>query len=88
MKINTPKGIMKTRKLTVLLRSVLGVIFIAGPLASALHLAPEPVLPPGAAAFTGALARTGYMLPLLWGTEIAAGVLLLQVCWCPLRSCC
>jgi uncharacterized membrane protein YphA (DoxX/SURF4 family) len=69
---------MKTSRLTIVLRSVLGLIFVAGPLAAALHLAPEPELPPGAAAFMGALAATGYMLPLLWTTEIAGGVLLLS----------
>ncbi len=68
---------MNTSRLTIVLRSVLGLIFVAGPLAAALHLAPEPELPPGAAAFMSALAATGYMLPLLWTTEIAAGVLLL-----------
>ncbi|HEY2106485.1 MAG TPA: hypothetical protein VGH29_11905 [Candidatus Binataceae bacterium] len=68
---------MKTSRLTIVLRSALGLIFVAGPLASAMRLAPEPQLPPGAAAFTGALAATGYMLPLLWSAEIAGGVLLL-----------
>ncbi len=69
---------MKTSKITVVLRSILGLIFVAGPLASALHLIPDPAMPPGGAAFTAALAKTDYMLPLLWSTEIAAGVLLLS----------
>jgi hypothetical protein len=71
-------SIMSKSKPTIVLRSILGLIFVAGPLATALHLAPEPALPTGAAAFTGALAQSGYMIPLLWGTEIAAGVLLLS----------
>jgi putative oxidoreductase len=69
---------MKIGKVTLILRSMLGFIFVAGPLASALRLAPEPAAPPAAAAFVAALGANGYMLPLLWSTEIAAGVLLLS----------
>ena len=69
---------MKVEKMTLIPRSMLGFIFVAGPLASALHLAPEPAAPPAAAAFIAALGATGYMLPLLWSTEIAAGLLLLS----------
>jgi hypothetical protein len=68
---------MKTHTVTVVLRNLLGFIFVVGPLGSAFHLFAEPALPPGAAAFAGALAASGYMLPLLWSTEIAAGGLLL-----------
>ena len=38
----------------------------------------EPTLPPRAAGFAGALAKTGYMMPLLWSTEIVAGLMLLS----------
>jgi hypothetical protein len=65
------------RKLTIVLRSILGFIFVAGPLAAVFHVG-EPALPPDAAAFAVALAKTGYMMPLLWSTEILAGVLLLS----------
>jgi len=34
-------------------------------------------MPEGAAAFVGALMKTGYMMPLVWGTEIVAAVLIL-----------
>jgi uncharacterized membrane protein YphA (DoxX/SURF4 family) len=74
---------MKTGKLTVVLRTVLGLIFVAGPLATALHLIPDPAMPPNGAAFIAALASTGYMLPLLWTTEIAAGILLLTGLFTP-----
>jgi hypothetical protein len=70
-------AIMRTQTVTIVLRSLLGFIFVVGPLGSALHLFAEPALPPGAAAFVGALTASGYMLPLLWSTEIAAGGLLL-----------
>ena len=75
---------MKSSKITVVLRSVLGFIFVAAPLATAFHLAPQPKLPAAATAFVGALAGTGYMLPLLWSTEIAAGILLLSGVMVPL----
>lgn len=64
------------RKITLVLRSVLGFIFVAGPLAAIFHLG-EPALPPRAAAFAGALMNTGYMMPLLWSVEILAGLMLL-----------
>jgi uncharacterized membrane protein YphA (DoxX/SURF4 family) len=75
---------MNTSKITVALRIVLGFIFVAAPLATAFHLAPKPALPPAATEFVGALTGTGYMLPLLWSTEIAAGVLLLSGMMVPL----
>jgi uncharacterized membrane protein YphA (DoxX/SURF4 family) len=68
---------MTSRNVTVVLRCILGLVFVAGPLGTALDAVPEPGLPPGAAALVAAFARSGYMLPLLWTTEIAAGVLLL-----------
>ena len=46
-----------SRKLTVVLRSILGLIFVVAPLGTALHLFPEPALPPGAADFAAALIR-------------------------------
>ena len=66
-----------TGRLESVLRRILGLIFVIGPVAAAFHLAPEPSLPPNGAAFVGALAGSGYMLPLLWATEIVGGVLLL-----------
>src|SRR5689334_17614856 len=74
---------MKARRFTMA-RSALGLIFVVGPLATALHLAPEPALPSNAADFMAALSRTGYMLPLLWSTEILGGVLLLSGFMVPL----
>ena len=75
---------MKPNTTTVIARSALGLLFVAGPLATALRLMPEPTPPPAAAAFLKALAATGYMLPLLWTTEITAGLLLLSGFMVPL----
>src|SRR5262249_14644597 len=69
---------MVSKQLATAALVLLGLMFIAGPLASAFHLAPEPVLPPRAAAFMWALADSGYMFPLLWAGEIAAGILVLS----------
>ena len=75
---------MKFSKTTITLRSILGLIFVIAPLVTAFQLAPEPAMPPAAGAFVGALAATRYMLPLLWSTEIAAGLLLLSGFMAPL----
>lgn len=64
-------------KLTIVLRSLLGLIFVAAPAAAIFH-AVEPAMPTQAAAFAAALAKTGYMMPLLWSTEIVAGLMLLS----------
>ncbi len=58
-------------------RILLGLIFGVLPWTAILHLAPNPPMPQAAMDFTAALMKTGYMLPLVWGTEIVAGVLLL-----------
>jgi uncharacterized membrane protein YphA (DoxX/SURF4 family) len=57
-------------------RILLGLIFAVMPWLAILHLVTNPPEPPAAAAFTDALKNTGYMLPLIWGTEIVSGVLL------------
>jgi len=69
---------MTSKRLATVARVLLGLVFIAGPLATAFHLVPEPVLPPRAGAFMRALAESGYMLPLLWSSEIGAGILVLS----------
>jgi uncharacterized membrane protein YphA (DoxX/SURF4 family) len=63
--------------LSAIPRILLGLVFAVMPWMAILRLVSNPPLPPPAAAFIGALMKTGYMLPLIWGTEIAAGVLIL-----------
>jgi uncharacterized membrane protein YphA (DoxX/SURF4 family) len=59
-------------------RIVLGLIFFVFGLNGFLNFLPMPTtMPEGAAAFAGALAKTGYMFPLIKGTEVLAGALLL-----------
>jgi len=72
------------RRLSVAARVLLGLLFFASGLANLLNLAPQPALPEGAAAFTGALMNTGYMLPLIFGTQFIVGTLLLANRFVPL----
>jgi len=58
-------------------RILLGLVFAVMPWMAILHLAKNPPLPAGALDFVTALMKTGYMMPLVWGTEIVAGVLIL-----------
>jgi putative oxidoreductase len=61
----------------VILRSLLGLIFLVFGLNFFLHFIPNPPEPPAAADFFGALFRTGYFLPLLGATQVVSGILLL-----------
>ena len=66
------------------LRVVLGLVFFVFGLNGFLHFLPQPPMPGPPGAFFGALAATGYMLPLLKGTETLAGALLLSNRFVPL----
>jgi len=67
------------RFLTAAARIVLGFLFLVCGLDGFLHFIPVPSEPmsSGAMAFGSALMQTGYMLPLVKGTEALAGALLL-----------
>jgi uncharacterized membrane protein YphA (DoxX/SURF4 family) len=67
----------------VIPRILLGLVFGVMPWMAVLHLAPNPPMPPAATAFVTALARSGYMLPLVWGTEIVGGLLVLSGIFVP-----
>lgn len=66
---------MKTAVLVA--RIVLGLIFLVFGLNGFLHFLPQPPVPEAAMAFFGALFATGYMIPLLFATQLAGAVLLL-----------
>jgi uncharacterized membrane protein YphA (DoxX/SURF4 family) len=74
------------RHLTTAARVFLGLLFFASGLAGLLNLTPQPStpLPEGAAAFAGALMKTGYMMPLIFGTQLIVGALLLANRFVPL----
>ena len=71
-------------KAIVAARIVLGLIFFVFGLNGFLGFIPQPPMEGGAAAFMGALAATGYMLPLIKGTEVVVGLLLLGNRYVPL----
>ena len=59
-------------------RVVLGLLFAVFGLNGFLGFIPQPPHGGEAGAFLGALAATGYMFPLIKGTELIAGLLLLS----------
>lgn len=65
-------------------RIVLGLVFFVFGLNGFLGFLPAPELTGAPGAFVGALAATGYMFPLIKGTEVVAGVLLLSNRFVPL----
>ena len=64
-------------------RVALGLIFTVFGLNGFLHFLPQPPASGPSADFAMALAATGYMFPLIKGTEVLAGVLLLANRWVP-----
>jgi hypothetical protein len=62
----------------------LGLIFFVFGLNGFLHFLPEPALAGRALAFVAGLGGSGYFFPLLKGTEVAAGLLLLANRFVPL----
>jgi hypothetical protein len=69
-----------TRHAPTAARVVLGLLFFVFGLNGFLQFLPQPATPPpeGAMAFVGALMKTGYMFPLIKGTEVVGGALLLS----------
>lgn len=67
-------------------RVLLGLVFFVFGLNGFLDFIPQPAtgIPEGALAFGEALAKTGYMFPLIKGTEVLGGVLLLSNRFVPL----
>lgn len=59
-------------------RALLGVLFTVFGLNGFFGFLPAPELPEPAGAFLGALVGTGYLLPLIKGTEVVAGLALLS----------
>jgi uncharacterized membrane protein YphA (DoxX/SURF4 family) len=76
----------RTRYLPTIARILLGLMFFVFGLNGFLHFIPEPKtpMPEGAAAFAGALMKTGYMFPMIMGTQLLVGVLLLLNLFVPL----
>lgn len=71
-------------KAPVAARLLLGGAFLLFGLNGFFQFLPMPPVPGRAGEFLGALAATGYMFPLIKGTEVAAGALLLSGRFVPL----
>jgi len=71
-------------KLPTIARYALGFVFVVFGLNGFLHFLPQPPMSGPAADFAGALFVTGYMFPLIKGTEVVAGALLLSNRFVPL----
>ena len=75
---------MKSRTVVAAARLLLGLIFFVFGLNGFLHFLPQPPMSGPPAAFFGALLATGYMIPLIKGTEVIGGALLLSGRYVPL----
>ena len=73
-----------SQKLPAAARVVLGLAFFVFGLNGFLHFLPQPPMSGPPAQFAGALFATGYMFPLIKGTEVAASLLLLSNRFVPL----
>jgi|HubBroStandDraft_4_1064222.scaffolds.fasta_scaffold220105_2 uncharacterized membrane protein YphA (DoxX/SURF4 family) len=73
-----------SRHIPSVARVLMGLVFFVFGLNGFLHFIPQPPPPQPAMAFFGALAATGYMLPLVMGTQLLVGVLLLSNRFVPL----
>lgn len=75
---------MKSSIPQIILRSLLGLVFLVFGLNKFLNFIPSPPEPPAAMEFFGALFKTGYFLPLLASFEVISGILLLTGMMVPL----
>ena len=75
---------MNLSKSSNVARLILGAGFTVFGLNGFLHFIPMPPPPPAAGSFLGALIATGYLFPLIKGTEVVSGLLLLGNRYVPL----
>jgi hypothetical protein len=75
---------VSSRKIATVARTVQGAAFLTFGLNGFFHFLPMPPPPPAAGAFFGALFATGYMLPLIKGTEVVTAIMLLSNRFVPL----
>jgi putative oxidoreductase len=73
-----------SRTTAAVARSVLGLVFSVYGLNGFLHFLPRAAMSGPPADFFGALMATGYMLPLIMGTELVTGLMLLSGRYVPL----
>ena len=80
----TPKSF--ARHLPTIARLLMGLGFFIFGLNGFLHFLPQPSkpMPEAVMAFTGGLMKSGYMFPLIMGTQLIVGILLLLNLFVPL----
>ena len=85
-KVKTGRAKSFARHLATAARISMGFPFFVSGLNGFLNFLPQPsvILPEGVAAFAGALMKTGYMMPLIFGTQLIVGALLLANRFVPL----
>ncbi|MEO5970145.1 MAG: DoxX family protein [Bdellovibrionia bacterium] len=71
-------------KATLISRILLGLIFFVFGLNGFFHFMPMPPMPEKSAAFFTAMLATGYFLPVISGTQVLAGAMLLTGLFVPL----
>ncbi len=71
-------------RITTVARVLMGLVFAVFGLNGFLHFIRQPAPPQPAMEFFGALVVTGYMLPLVMGTQLLVGALLLSNRFVPL----
>lgn len=71
-------------KTTTIARIILGLIFFIFGLNGFFNFLPSPALPESAMGFIGGLASSGYFFPVLKGTEVLMGLLLITGVAAPL----
>jgi uncharacterized membrane protein YphA (DoxX/SURF4 family) len=81
-----PESRSFARYLPDIARLLMGLVFFVFGLNGFLHFIPPPKtpMPEGAVAFATALMRTGYMMPLVAGTQLLVGILVLVNRFVPL----
>jgi len=74
------------RHLPTVARILLGLLFLVTGLNGFLNFLPQPTtpMPEGALAFAGAMMNTGYLFPLVMGTQLISGACLLANRFVPL----
>jgi uncharacterized membrane protein YphA (DoxX/SURF4 family) len=81
-----PKPKSLSRYFVAAARILMGLVFVVFGLNGFLHFIPQPktAMSPGAAALMDAFIKSGYMFPLIMGTQLLVGVLLLLNRFVPL----
>lgn len=81
-----PQAKSFTRHVPTIVRLLMGLMFCVFGSNGFFHFIPEPKtpMPEGAAAFAGALFNTHYMFPLVMGTQLLVGILLVTNLFVPL----